>query len=82
MNYDTETEYAPIEDSLSMHRTSLNKAFVISENPNIINEGNITISPEQTKKAVLILSHDFLKNKYFLILFLRIHLSIMLFEIF
>ena len=44
-------------------RTLLNEAFVISENPNITNEGNVTISPGKTEKSVSILSHDFYEEQ-------------------
>ena len=33
---DTETEYASVEDLLSMHRTALNKKTLISEISNIV----------------------------------------------
>ena len=53
---DTETEYATIEDPLSLHRTSSNATSVISEIPNIINEENVIIAPGQIKNPVSILS--------------------------
>ena len=40
---DTETEYATIEDPLSLHRTSSNVTCVISEIRNIIIEENVIL---------------------------------------
>ena len=53
---DTDTEYASVEDPLSMHRPESNEASLVFEIPNIINEENSIIGPGQGKKPVSILS--------------------------
>ena len=52
---DTETEYASVEDPLTMHRTVTNKATYIFEIPSVlINEKNVIIAPGQRKKPASI----------------------------
>ena len=46
----TKKEYASVEDLLGMHRTTSNETALISQIPNIINEENVIIAPEQEKK--------------------------------
>ena len=57
---DTETEYASVEDLLTMHRTVTNKATYIFEIPSVlINEKNVIIAPGQRKKPASISSDEF-----------------------
>ena len=51
MKIDPETEYASVEDPLSMHRTASNETTLISEFPNITNEKNVIIAPGQGKNS-------------------------------
>ena len=48
---DPETEYASVEDPLSMHRTASNETTLISQFPNITNEKNVIIAPGQGKNS-------------------------------
>ena len=56
---------SPVEDLLSMQRTASNKTTLVSEIPNINNEENVTIAPEQEEKPVSILSNGFCKDRTF-----------------
>ena len=48
---DPETEYASVEDHLSMHRTASNETTLVSEFPNITNEKNVIIASGQGKNS-------------------------------
>ena len=48
-----------------MHRTASNETTLVSDIPNIINEEDVIIAPEQGKKTVLILNNEFCKKQTF-----------------
>ena len=50
INGKSETEFASVEDTLNMHRTASNETTLVSDIPNIINEEDVIIAPEQGKK--------------------------------
>ena len=77
-----EAEYASVEDPLNMHRTATNETTLISDIPNIINEENVIIAPGQRKTPVSTWVMNFVKNKRFLIFFLRVNLATVCLEIF
>ena len=51
--------FALIVDPLNMHRTVSHETTLVSEIPNIINEGDVIIAPGQGKKPVSILSDEY-----------------------
>ena len=61
----TKKEYASVEDLLDMHRITSNETALISQIPNIINEENVIIAPEQEKKTVSFLSYKFYEKQAF-----------------
>ena len=80
---DAGTEYASVEDPLSMHRTASNETTLSSEIPNVILEENVIIVPGQEKFSASILSEEyFVDRKHFLIFFLGVDLAIILLEMF
>ena len=48
-----------IVDPLNMHRTASHETTLVSEIPNIINEGDVIIAPGQGKKPVSILNDEY-----------------------
>ena len=66
VNYNrSETEFASVEDPLKMYRTASNETTLVSEIPNIINEGNVIIAPGQGKITVSILRDEFCEKQAF-----------------
>ena len=76
-----ETEHVSVEVPLNMYRTASNETDLISKTPNVINEENFTIAPEQGKNQFQFSVIIFVKSKHFLILILRVNLTIKLLEI-
>ena len=68
---DAGTEYASVEDPLSMHRTASNETTLSSEIPNVILEENVIIAPGQEKFSASILSDEFCGQEAFSYLFPR-----------
>ena len=54
----SEAEYASVKDPLNMNRTATNETNLISDIPNIINEENVIIVPDQGKTPVSILGNE------------------------
>ena len=54
----SEAEYASVKDPLNMNRTATNETNLISDIPNIINEENVIIAPDQGKTPVSILGNE------------------------
>ena len=66
VNYDrSETEFASFEDPLNMYRIASNETTLVSEIPNMINEENVIIAPEQGKIPVSILRDKFCEHQAF-----------------
>lgn len=62
----SETEIASVvENPVKMHRAASNDTILMPEIPNIINEENVTIPPEQAKTPVQILSDEFYEEQAF-----------------
>ena len=68
---------------LNSHKTVSNETLsFLNIILNVIAEKNVTIAHGLQKKTVSILLEEFVKSKHFHIIFLRVHLAIMLLEIF
>ena len=78
----SEAGYASVEDLLNMHRTATNETTLISEIPSIINEKMLSFHQVKEKHQLLVWVMNFVKNKHFLIFFLRVSLAIAFLEIF
>ena len=76
-----ETEHISVEVPLNMYRTASNETDLVSETPNVINEENFIIAPGQGKNQFQFSVIIFVKSKHFLILILRVNLTIKLLEI-
>ena len=58
-----------LDDPLNLHRVAANETTLISEIPDIIDEGNITIAPGQGRFLVSILRDDYCEKLAFSYLF-------------
>ena len=58
-----------LDDPLNLHRVAANETTLISEIPDIIDEGNITIAPGQGRFLLSILRDDYCEELAFSYLF-------------